>query len=299
MPSDPHRAIDIVIPVYRGLAETVCCLESVLEARSANAHIVVVDDAAPDPAIAAYLDRLAAGGHVTLLRNDRNRGFVHSVNRGMALHPTHDVVLLNSDTRVANDWLARLHATAHGEDRVATVTPFSNNATICSYPFDGWNGGIPGHLGLAGLDALFARTLPRAAIDIPTAVGFCMYIRRAALDALGPFDEARFGRGYGEENDFCMRALKAGWRNVLACDTFVFHEGSVSFSAEKQSLAEGALRSLLDVHPDYLDRVRDWLARDPARASRDAIDAARSAVGARESDAVRQERALEATLRSR
>src|SRR6185437_739986 len=204
-----------------------------------------------------------------------NLGFVRSVNRGMALHGDRDVVLLNSDTEVANDWLDRLHACARSAADIATVTPFSNNATICSYPFEGWPGAVPGTLGLAALDRLFAEVNAGRTVDIPTAVGFCMYIRRDALDALGLFDAERFGRGYGEENDVCMRALKGGRRNVLAGDVFVYHEGAVSFSKEKAALTQAAGKALVEVHPDYPQRVHDYLVADPASELRSAIDAAR------------------------
>ena len=79
-----------------------------------------------------------------------------------------------------------------------------------------------------------------------------MCIRRACLDQIGPFDAERFGRGYGEENDFCMRAAGAGWRNVLAGDVFVYHEGAVSFSGERLALTENAGKTLADLYPDYL-----------------------------------------------
>ena len=119
----------------------------------------------------------------------------------------------------------------------------------------------------------------------PTAVGFCMYIRRACLDRLGLFDAQRFGRGYGEENDFSLRASNAGWRNVLAGDVFVFHEGSVSFSAERSALTENAGKALADLHPDYVRKVREFVTRDPASALRAAVDSARIALGADELEA--------------
>ncbi|HET7728841.1 MAG TPA: glycosyltransferase [Usitatibacter sp.] len=283
--------IDVIIPVYRGADETRRCIESVLRSIQATPHeVVVVDDATPEPGIARHLDALAAERRITLLRNPSNAGFVASVNRGMALHPDRDVVLLNSDTEVANDWLDRLRAAACREGGVATVTPFSNNATICSYPFNGWEGGLPGALGLERLDALFARVHAGRTVDIPTAVGFCMLVRRECLARLGAFDERRFGRGYGEENDFCMRAAKAGYRNVLAADVFVFHQGSVSFAHEKAALGEAAMAALLEVHPDYLDRVHAFLRADPVQPLRGAIDAARSALGPAEAAHVAAER---------
>jgi len=289
-----ERIIDVVIPVYRGRDETRRCIESVLGCEQrARFEVVVVDDATPEPEIAADLDEWYAGGRITLLRNPDNAGFVRSVNRGMALHPDRDVVLLNSDTEVANDWLDRLHAAAWSSPDIATVTPFSNNATICSYPFEGWTGGIPGTLGLARLDRVIARANARRRVDIPTAVGFCMYIRRDCLSAVGEFDAARFGRGYGEENDFCMRAQKAGWRHVLAGDVFVFHAGSVSFSEQRFALQEAATRALLEAHPDYPQKIHDFLARDPARALRQAIDRARIARHPAERAHVEMERTQE------
>jgi GT2 family glycosyltransferase len=293
--------IDVIIPVYKGLRQTSRCIESVLgNPQSARFEIVVVDDASPDPEIGTYLKRLADSGRITLLSNERNLGFVRGVNRGMSLHPDRDVVLLNSDTEVANDWLDRLRRCAYGQPDVGTVTPFSNNATICSYPFEGWPGGIPGTLGLAALDRLFATANAGRTVDLPTAVGFCMYIRHACLEQVGLFDADLFGRGYGEENDFCMRAASKGWRSVLAGDVLVFHEGAVSFSDERDALMQAAEKKLLEAHPDYLQQVHEFIARDPLGALRDAADRARFEHGTDEARHVLAERSDEcARLRAR
>ena len=289
--------IDVVIPVYRGLDQTRRCIASVLRWTSPSVgEVVVVDDATPEPAIAQWLDELASQGRITLLRNESNLGFVQSVNRAMARRPDRDVVLLNSDAEVANDWLTRLRDAAHRDADVATVTPFSNNATICSYPFWGWPGGTPGTLGLEGLDALMARVNAGASVEIPTAVGFCMYIRRDALNALGAFDAERFGRGYGEENDFSLRAAKAGRRNMLAGDVFVYHEGGVSFSQEASERTAAATQALVEVHPDYHERVHAFLVTDGAEPLRMAVDIARIAISPEEMRHVLQERRAEQHL---
>jgi len=286
--------VDVIVPVYKGYAATRRCLDSVLAAPTPTpSETVVVDDATPEPEIARLLDGLAADKRITLLRNDANAGFVRSVNRAMALHADRDVVLLNSDTEVAGDWLDRLRRCAHAHADIGTATPFSNNATICSYPFAGWTGGVPGTLGLSALDRAFAATNAGRTVDLPTGVGSCLYIRRDCLDQVGAFDAERFGHGYGEENDFCLRALAAGWRSVLAGDVFVFHEGAVSFAGERVARAETALASLLAVHPDYMKRVRAFLAADPARPLREAVDAVRLDRGRAEAASVLAERAEE------
>lgn len=270
----PHLPlVDVVVPVYKGYEATRRCIESVLSADYITPiNLVLIDDASPEQELVCYLNGLSGQDRISVLRNPHNLGFVQSVNRGMRLHPERDVVLLNSDTEVANDWLDRLRACACSAQDIATVTPFSNNATICSYPVFCADNPMPSGIELAELDGLFARINAGGQVDLPTAVGFCMYIRRACLDAIGLFDAERFGRGYGEENDFSRRAAKAGWRNVLCADTFVFHAGGVSFGNERAALAPAAEEVLASLHPDYAALVRRFVAEDAPAKYRQAVD---------------------------
>lgn len=274
--------VDIIVPVYRGLDETRTCLESVLASTSVTPYrLLIVDDASPEPAISAYLRELRARDRrVLLLENPVNVGFVASVNRAMQESADRDVVLLNSDTEVAGDWLDRLRQAACNHGDAATVTPFSNSAEICSYPRFCVDSPLPVGMDTTGVDRLFAATNAGRTIEIPTAVGFCMFIRRSCLNEIGYFDTERFGRGYGEENDFCMRARKAGWRHLLAMDVFVRHAGGVSFGEEKKKRVQQAQDVLARLHPEYPLLVHDHLNADPARAARLAVDMARLRSGA-------------------
>ena len=267
--ADDDGVTDIVIPVYGGRDQTRACIASVLDATGDCPHeIVVVDDGTPEAELGADLRRLADQGRITLITHDRNRGFVASANAGMSLHPHRDVVLLNSDTVVPPGWLARLRRAAYAAATIGTVTPFSNRATICGFPSMPGDNDLPAGWTLAELDAAFARHNPGLAIDIPTAVGFCMYIRRAAIREAGLFDEATWGRGYGEENDFCLRAAARGWRHVQACDVFVQHHGSVSFGGEKTALIEEHVAVLRRMYPDYMAVVERHVRTDPAAPAR-------------------------------
>jgi hypothetical protein len=195
-PTPPHGiAVDVIIPVYRGLAQTRRCIGSVLaDPDRPTGRVIVVDDRSPEPKLSAWLGRLAAGGRIDLVRNRRNQGFVASVNIGIEAAGNHDVVLLNSDTEVPPGWLARLAGHAYATPRVASVSPFSNNATICGYPRI--EGGPPAFgLGATELDAACRAANGGRSVEVPTTVGFCMYIRRAALADVGLFDAKTFGRG--------------------------------------------------------------------------------------------------------
>lgn len=268
--------VDIIIPVYRGLPATRTCIESVLSATNKTPHeVIVFNDASPEPAIAQYLTELAHAGRITLLTNAQNMGFVATVNRALALDSDHDVLLLNSDTAVSGDWLDRIVAQAATDAKIGTVTPFSNNATICSYPHIGESAPMPVGEELRALDQLFATINRGKAVDIPTGVGFCMWMRRAAIHEVGLLDVEAFGRGYGEENDWCYRAAAAGYRHVLCGDVFVAHQGEVSFgeeSAERKQVAQAVIDQR---YPGYRDDIAGFFQRDPVRPLRAAVDLAR------------------------
>jgi glycosyltransferase involved in cell wall biosynthesis len=99
-----------------------------------------------------------------------------------------------------------------------------------------------------------------------------MYLRRDCLDDVGLFDEEAFGRGYGEENDFCQRAIGKGWRNIIAADVFVRHWGSTSFQGERARRVQAALKLLDRRHPEYQRDVRRFIEQDPLAAARRALD---------------------------
>ncbi len=284
VPGRPHTAppattVDVIIPVYKGLADTQRCLASVLRNKQHTPmRIVIINDASPDLELTQWLRQQAMQEpSIVLLENTANLGFVQTANRGMALAPEHDILLLNSDTEVAGDWLDRLHRAAYRHPDIASATPLSNNATICSYPRSCENNALPPGYDTDAMDALCAQTNAEIAVDIPTAVGFCMYIRRDCLAQTGLFDAAHFGTGYGEENDFCMRAAHHGWRHVLALDTFVRHVGGVSFGAAKNPREAAAQATLRELHPSYEAAVQAHIAADPAHPYRQKLDIARLA----------------------
>lgn len=268
--------VDVIVPVYAGAQETLRCLWSVLASPVQTPfELVVIDDCSPEPALSAFLRDLAALGLLRLLVNESNRGFVATVNLGLALHWDRDVVILNSDTRVHPGWLDRLAAHGVAEPKAASITPLSNNATVCSYPRMLHSNWERLEADDAVLDALAAEANAGRHVEVPTGVGFCMWMRRSAMDAIGVLDTERFGRGYGEENDWCMRANGAGWVQLVATDVYVLHQGSVSFRAEASERTRAGLAVLLQRHPDYQQRIDEWIERDPLAPERARLDAAR------------------------
>jgi O-antigen biosynthesis protein len=270
-PSSGGPAIDIVVPIHNAADEVRRCVESVLACSTGDYRLVLIDDASTDLAIGAYFAELAARAlpQVVLAVNEHNLGFTRTANRGMTgARVGADILLLNSDTIVTRGWLGAIARCAASDVSIGTVTPFSNNAEICSLPRFCENNPWPPE----GDPEPWLRALALAARptypDLPTGVGFCLYIRRALLDAIGGFDPV-FGLGYGEENDFCLRANAAGYRNVLCEDAFVLHLGGRSFGDKRGDLARRNLAILLERHPGYNDLVRDYIASDPLKPLRE------------------------------
>lgn len=257
-----HRPVDIIIPVYNGFEYLEPLFDS-LKDTEVPYRLIVVDDASPDERIKPLLDAIATTeDNVMLIENKKNRGFVHTVNHGIE-SSEHDVVILNTDTELPAGWLERLMRPLWLDSSVASATPFTNSGTICSFPKFLENNELFDGLPLETIDDQFRKMIP-VYTEVPTGVGFCMALSKKAIDEIGTFDEKSFGKGYGEENDWCQRAIAAGYKNVIVENLFVYHKHGGSFeSDEKQELCKKHEKRLLKKHPDYLVDVARFCEADP------------------------------------
>ncbi len=265
--------VAIVVPVYNAPALVERCLASVAAHTSGHARLIVIDDGSSDAALAPLLQRWARLPRVSVLHNERNRGFTATANRGIAAAGRADVVLLNADTEVGPNWLQGLRRAACSDPGVATVTAVSDNAGAFSVPELEQANAWPAAWDFVTAARALWQQAGLAYPQLPTGNGFCMYIRRSALDAVGALDEAAFPQGYGEENDFCQRAARAGLRHLIAGNVYVRHERSASFGAERRAaLGAAGMAVLRERWPDYerevgrqlrsfARRVLDWRVR--------------------------------------
>ena len=280
----PDRApVAIVVPVYRGLHETLACLESVAATQPVAVRLLVIDDASPEPGLSKAIEAWCEARHAELIRHPTNLGFAAAINTAARAAPGHDLLLLNSDTRVHGDWVERLQHAAYADPHTGTVTPWTDDATLTSL------GVVPSGAArpvesFESLDAQVASEFTGETLDIPVGVGFCLYLRHDAWAATGSFDVAVFGPGYGEETDFCLRARRLGYRSVQALDVFVHHAGGGSFGARRAALLTRSARLVERRHPGYHARVAKHLKRDPLAVFRRRLDEAR--VRARDGRAV-------------
>jgi GT2 family glycosyltransferase len=252
--ADAGGGVDVVICVHNALPDVQRCLSAVVRNTRSPCRLILVDDGS-DAECAGYLATWAREQAAGLIRNETAQGYTRAANQGLRQSTAPWVVLLNSDTLPTPDWLERLLACARSDPRLGLVGPLSNTASWQSIPelFDAagdWAGNpLPPDLSpddwAYGLAQSSARLYPR----LPLLNGFCLLVRRAALDAVGLFDEEHFGAGYGEENDYCLRARARGWQLALADDAYVYHAQSKSYSDERRKqLSEQAQERLAAKH---------------------------------------------------
>ncbi len=271
---------DVVIAVHDGGAAVLACLASVLPSLPAGSRAIVVDDASTDPGLTGHLRDLAAAGRIRLLRRGQQGGFPAAANAGLRAARNRDVVLLNSDTLVAPGWLEGLRAAAYAAPDIGSATPFSNDATILSFPVLRASANpVPDQETVRRLARLAAAANGAGVVEIPTGVGFCLYLRRDCLAEVGFLREDSFAQGYGEENDFCLRARHLGWRHVAATGVYVGHVGAASFGAAfggpRRALLARNLRVLNRLHPGYDALIAAHVAADPLAPARRRIAALR------------------------
>ena len=253
----------VVIPVYNAFDDLQRCVESLIRHGKHPHQVLLIDDQSPDDRIWTYLQLISSEHEqIHTIQNEENLGYTATVNRGCRLAPA-DVVLLNSDTEVTAGWLERLSAVAHSVHNVATVTPLSNAAGAFSVPKNNVVNDYPAGVTVDTMADIVGAASAKVRPSVPTGNGFCMYITRKAINAVGYFDVESFPRGYGEENDFCARAVEQGWLNLVDDSTYIYHKRSASFGESKSPLIAQSRGTLKRLHPGYHQAVRDWLANDP------------------------------------
>ena len=221
MQNEISKSVDIIIPVYNAFEDLEICLKSVKRHTNLKKHrVILINDNSSDERIR------------------------------MEQSEDHDVILLNSDTVVTKDWVEKILICAYSENEIGTVTPVSNNATLCSVPNFCEENSLPEYLNIDKAAEIVEKCSFCDYPQITVAHGFCMFVKREVIRKIGKFDAETFGRGYGEENDFCNRAEQAGYMHVMCDNTYIYHSGTKSFmSKEKEKYIQEHDQILQERYP--------------------------------------------------
>jgi len=274
-PQPLDHPVTIVLPVYNAFHLLPEVLGRVEDNTDLPWHLIVIEDCSTDDRVRPFLRdwARARADRVTLLENPGNLGFIGSVNKGLklALNRGNPVILLNSDALVPRGWASRLIAPILRDKTVASVTPMSNDAELMTVPQISKRSPLAPGEGDA-LDALARRFDGRAILpEAPTGVGFCMALNPDFLGRVPGFD-TDFGRGYGEEVDWCQKTRALGGRHLCLANLFVEHRGGESFGSEaKQALLQRNGAILSGRYPEFDREVQAFIRNDPLVAPRLAL----------------------------
>jgi len=268
------KTIAILIPVFNALEYVKECIKSVIKnTETFQVSVIIINDASDQETTDWLVKIHHEHPEIQLIHNEINLGYTRSINLGLQASLNTDyVILLNSDTVVTRSWLSNLTDCAESSDRIGIVGPLSNAASWQSVPYvfdenqqfainilpDGVN--IDEY---AKLVTSFSRnTYPKAQF----VNGFCFLIKRSVINDIGSFDEVSFPRGYGEENDFCVRAKEKGFTLAIADNCYVYHAKSKSFGHQQRiELCEEGRKSLYLKHGDKL--ISDLIHRQKSDTS--------------------------------
>jgi len=281
--SPAAKCITVILPVYNTFNLLPEVLQRVVRNTDIPFRLILVEDCSTDPLVRPFLRDWvrSVSASVVLIENETNQGFVGSVNAALARALAHDdhVVLLNSDVFVPAGWASRLIRPLLNNDKVASVTPMSNDAEIYSVPVMCRRSTLKAGQAEAidGVARQFnPEVLPSTA---PTGVGFCMGMNIKFLRRIPRLDPI-FGRGYGEEVDWCQKAGKLGGQHLGLPGLFVEHRGGESFGSQiKQSLIFEHSKIITTRYPAYDRDVQDFIQADPLKTARMALAMAWAASG--------------------
>jgi GT2 family glycosyltransferase len=225
----------IILVTYNNLYEaTVPCLDSIFRHTGDEDYEVVVVDNNSSDGTATYLtERARREPRLRCVLNTVNRGFAGGNNDGIRSASGSVLVLLNNDTQVSEGWLAGLRASLREDGSIGLVGPVSNAVGNEQKIFTG--GVTPAEILAEG--AAWVRHARGDTFETDRLGFFCVALRREVADKVGLLDEA-FDLGFYEDDDYCLRMRKAGYRLVCREDVFVYHRGSSSFGKTPRKTRE-------------------------------------------------------------
>lgn len=259
-----QKKLNIIVPVYddwNSLKQNIASLKR-FYSNDNSVDVYYVNDCGPraDALEEKILSALNGVDNFYYERNEKNLGFVKNCNNAVfniVKNKKADILLLNSDTEVTEGFREEMTRVLYSQDDLCAVSPRSNNATVWSVPTDSSLASKPRKSFKLWLR--LKEQIPDKYIT-PTVHGFCMMIRRDVIDKIGLFDEI-YGSGYGEENDFTLRARHAGWKCAVANHVFIFHHGSKSFGDKRRSdLTTKNGKTLLSRYPEYDTLVAQYVS---------------------------------------
>ncbi|WP_282941176.1 glycosyltransferase family 2 protein [Paenibacillus sp. RC67] len=229
----------IIIPNYNGLHLLEPCIQSIREHTKTAYEIIVVDNGSHDGSVPYCINE-----KIKLISLPFNRGFPYACNLGLRTAVGDALLLLNNDTLLTPHWLDHMLRCLYSAEDIGIVGPVTNYASgkqQITEPFTT----------VTEMAEQYNHPDHSKWQQTERVIGLCFLFKRELMNKIGFLDE-RFSPGHLEDDDYCYRARQAGFRLMIAGDTFIFHHGSASFQKEDQQ----SLKHLIE--RNYNKFIEKW-----------------------------------------
>ena len=217
------RKVSIILLSYNLLEYTRECIESIRNTTSeAMREIIVVDNASEDNSV----EWLRKQKDIILIENKVNTGFPRGCNQGIEkANQENDIFLLNNDTVILENSLFWLRMGLYENEKIGATGSRSNVVSNLQQ--------VLADKRMSMGDWITFGRMNNSPMEYPYEeklylVGFALLIKREVVNLIGGLDEC-FTPGNFEDNDYGLRIIKAGYKNILCRNSFIFHYGSKSF----------------------------------------------------------------------
>jgi GT2 family glycosyltransferase len=212
------RKTSIIIPTYNGEELLRDCIYTIREStKNVPYELIVVDNGSTDGTLDYCMRE-----RVTFVSQPGNTGFPEACNLGLRIASGEAMLLLNNDVLATPHWLEHMLLCLDSSPDIGIVGPVSNYAS-------GKQQLKEPYTNLEDMSRKYRKSNPSKWQEVKRIVGLSFLMKREVMEQVGLLDE-RFSPGHFEDDDYCIRARQAGYRLMIAGDSFLFHHGSKSFN---------------------------------------------------------------------
>jgi len=199
-------------------------------------NLFIIDNASTDSTLGIYQQRVLAE-NITIVRSGKNLHWVGGINLGIEMTKGYQYVgFLNDDIEVCPNWLENFFDVLDCNPKVAAVGPLTSN-TRDWQGYDNvrkkWSGwGLPecSEIDRNNVSQMYGYTKSNGSgITISGMLAFfCVLFKRNVIDEIGPLDSDFTEVYLGDDDDYCDRIEKAGYKLALSVRTYVAHYSGTS-----------------------------------------------------------------------
>lgn len=227
-----EKIFDIIICVHNSPNHLRQCLTSISQSSSLEIFNIIIVDDFSDAVTKKVIKEFQTKYHnnIDVITNQLNLGYVKSANIGIKKSVSKNIVLVNSDVIVSNNWLEKFEEALKSDQTIGLISALSNHGANLTIR-------MPPGFDYIQMNDFIEKNTKKLYPDAMTVVGHCLLITRKVIEKIGLFDEI-YSPAYTEETDYHFKAISKGFRAVVADDTYVYHKGEGSFKNRNTLLEE-------------------------------------------------------------